>query len=474
MHNQIKILNSLKLVLLSFILFFGNAAFAATKYKEVNVNTITQLEEAVAAVTTPTKIIVANGTYNDSDISLRGNKAEVHIIAQTKGQAVIQRTIKVYGDNITIEGFKFNGGNERSNTGGSIYVSGNDCHITRCNWDNSQARQWLRVDKDAYRTEISYNIFQNKNNNTASTGETSRQTVQLLFTKRDPIAHNHYIHHNHWKNIVKGRYSNRYESLQIVTQEDGEEGAVNGADQNTIVEYNLFEDCNGEGEIISNKCNASIIRYNTFKDSNGGLTLRWGNGSQVYGNSLFNCRAGVVSSGKYHKIHNNYIENMSQEGILIREGAPGMDGYGASEGVDVSFNTAINCRNGALRIGKASSRQYGGELIKSTTISNNILIGETAVQISSPNNSSTVIRDITFSNNMYKGRLDSALKNGFSKYTGDISNPMDTTHTALMTEKTTGPEAENTTSSLEEPTTEEPTTEEPETGAFIIKPGILR
>jgi len=70
---------------------------------------------------------------------------------------------------------------------------------------------------------------------------------------------------------------------------------------------------------------------------------------------------------------------------------------------------------------------------------------------------------------MYKGRLDSALKNGFSEYTGDISNPMDTTHTALMTENTTGPEAEKTTSSLEEPTTEEP-----ETGAFIIKPGILR
>lgn len=53
---------------------------------------------------------------------------------------------------------------------------------------------------------------------------------------------------------------------------------------NCIVEYNYFEECDGEIETISNKSCENIYRYNTFYRTAGTLTLRHGNRCEVYGN----------------------------------------------------------------------------------------------------------------------------------------------------------------------------------------------
>ena len=50
------------------------------------------------------------------------------------------------------------------------------------------------------------------------------------------------------------------------------------------VEHNLFEECDGEIEIISNKSGKNTFRHNTFRRSSGTLTLRHGNWAEVYGN----------------------------------------------------------------------------------------------------------------------------------------------------------------------------------------------
>ncbi|MEO0875758.1 MAG: chondroitinase-B domain-containing protein, partial [Bacteroidota bacterium] len=44
----------------------------------------------------------------------------------------------------------------------------------------------------------------------------------------------------------------------------------------TIVEHNLFEDCDGDPEIVSVKSCDNIIRHNTFLASYGTLSLRHG------------------------------------------------------------------------------------------------------------------------------------------------------------------------------------------------------
>ena len=44
-----------------------------------------------------------------------------------------------------------------------------------------------------------------------------------------------------------------------------------------VIEHNLFEECNGEIEIISLKCTGSVVRHNTFSKSYGYVTMRHGN-----------------------------------------------------------------------------------------------------------------------------------------------------------------------------------------------------
>ena len=55
----------------------------------------------------------------------------------------------------------------------------------------------------------------------------------------------------------------------------------------TIVEHNLFEDCDGDPEIVSIKSSDNIIRHNTFRGSYGTLSLRHGNRNKLESNYFF-------------------------------------------------------------------------------------------------------------------------------------------------------------------------------------------
>lgn len=80
----------------------------------------------------------------------------------------------------------------------------------------------------------------------------------------------HRIDHNYYGQRAAGD-GNGYETIRIGT------GANSHVDAHTIVEHNVFEELDGEIEIISNKSNKNIYRFNTFRNSSGTLTLRQGN-----------------------------------------------------------------------------------------------------------------------------------------------------------------------------------------------------
>lgn len=94
-------------------------------------------------------------------------------------------------------------------------------------------------------------------------------------------------------------------------------------DARCIVENNVFEDCNGELEIVSIKSCNNIVRGNLFLGSEGTMTLRHGNGSLVEGN-YFDGRnipgtGGIRIVGENHVIRNNYFQNLAGEKDLVRE-----------------------------------------------------------------------------------------------------------------------------------------------------------
>jgi hypothetical protein len=78
-----------------------------------------------------------------------------------------------------------------------------------------------------------------------------------------------------------------------------------------VVEQNLFERCNGEGELIGIKSHRNIIRGNTFKDCTGAVSIRDGNYNSVYSNVFLAFdeprAAGVRIHGKHNAFVNNYL-----------------------------------------------------------------------------------------------------------------------------------------------------------------------
>lgn len=151
-------------------------------------------------------------------------------------------------------------------------------------------------------------------------------------------------------------------------------------DSKTIVEYNFFERCDGETEIISNKSGHNIYRYNTFYESKGTLTLRHGNDCEVYGNFFFgNNRSntgGIRIIGENHKVYNNYLQDLKGNGyraaICMVKGVDNspLNRYFQVKNAQVVNNTIVQCDQPfAIGYGSSSDQTLPPKDIK---ISNNV------------------------------------------------------------------------------------------------------
>jgi len=182
------------------------------------------------------------------------------------------------------------------------------------------------------------------------------------------MAQRTWVHHNLFQNFssVGG---NGGETLQI---------GLSGrslTDAHTLVENNLFVNCNGENEMISNKSSANTYRYNTFRDSTSGeLTLRHGNDCVVHSNFFLNT-AGLRFFGDDHQIYSNYFEDCDP-GIQIgngdgevADGAP-LTSHDRPDRVRVSFNTLVNNNRSVIMSGRtnglgATDLVFGNNIIQS-------------------------------------------------------------------------------------------------------------
>lgn len=124
--------------------------------------------------------------------------------------------------------------------------------------------KWVSLYGDSNRVDHCY--FRNK-----------RHSGTTLVVWLNGIPNYHRVDHNYFAYRPPLGF-NGGETIRIGTSE------WSLTDSYTLVEYNYFEQCNGENEIISNKSGENTFRYNTFFDCYGTLTLRHGNRAKVYGN----------------------------------------------------------------------------------------------------------------------------------------------------------------------------------------------
>lgn len=363
---------------------------------------LSQISSAVSGDT----IYLEDGKY--TNLVLDVDKSGIIIEARNTGKVYIEgeSQIELSGDNITLKGVYFRNGYPVDKPG-AIYVTGSNNHVTECTIDgfNDSNRdidfKWLSLGNGTTNNEVSYCTF---------TGKNSMGTLLVVWRDSD-MENNHHIHHNLFSDVSYNETdategSNGFETIRIGT------GTYSQSDSNTIVEYNYFEECNGEIEIISNKSGGNIYRYNTFIDSKGALTLRQGHGCTVDSNYFDGGNnsgtSGVRVTGEDHIITNNYFIDLAgsgaTRGAISITHTDGTD-YREVKNVTISNNTIIGSKQSFI-YGGGADEDDPDTAPYSVTISDNLVINDNSYDIINIKSSSSGPLDIqfpTYSGNIYYG-----------------------------------------------------------------------
>jgi hypothetical protein len=181
------------------------------------------------------------------------------------------------------------------------------------------------------------------------------------------IAQRLHIHHNYFFDQLPQK-GNGAETLQF-----GLSG-FSLSNSNSIVEYNVFEQCAGENELISVKASQLIIRYNTIRDCPAQFTLRHGNRSSVYGNYFINT-PGLRIFGDDHTIFSNHFESCNPAIMVgngdgeVADGAK-LTSHDRPDRVLIAFNTLVNNTVNIVQTGRKD-----GLGATDITIADNIIQG---------------------------------------------------------------------------------------------------
>lgn len=371
---------------LMVVLFAGFFIPGKLFAKQITVSSIAELQQAINDAKPGDHIFLKTGFYttaSDIIISKAGTKSQpITIAAQTEGATEITGSggfsLVSPAAHIIIRGFKFThaAGKARLNTGTSF-----------CEWANNifetpGTGDYLTVAGSDHR--IDYNTFQNK--------DSLGKFIAIKGTGSQ-IAERLWIHHNYFKKHKNQGGRNGAEALQF-----GLSG-FSLSSSNSVVEYNLFEDCEGENELISVKASRVTLRYNTIRNCPAQFTLRHGNFNQVYGNYFTNT-PGLRIFGDDHIIHSNYFENCSiainigNGGAEVADGAP-LTSHDRPDRVLIAFNTLVNNKTNIVQT--ARNNGLGSTFI---TIANNIVQGgEAAATIVGPASNHVWEENIIFKTN---------------------------------------------------------------------------
>lgn len=312
------------------------------------VSDVDEFNSAVNQASPGSTIVLKNGTWENAELEFSADGVEgdsITLTAETPGEVILTGTsrLEIAGDYLIVKNLDFNGGH----TDGDAVISfrrsssdvANHSRVTNC--------RILEYNPDSDATEYKWvSLYGEYNRVDHCHFEGKRHEGALLVVWLSGSANHHRVDHNYFADIPElGR--NGGETIRIGTSDNSM------TESRTIVEYNLFEACDGEIEIISNKSGFNIYRYNTFRDNEGTLTLRHGNDCEVYGNFFFGGdkrSGGVRIIGERHKVYNNYFEGLKGDGfraaLSITNGVPDspLNRYFQVKNAEVVHNTIVSCK----------------------------------------------------------------------------------------------------------------------------------
>ena len=364
------------------------------------------LQNAVNAASPGDVLVVQNGTYNDFEGSWTaiGTEAQpITIKAETVGGVVLtgeSHFVLKKSAHVIVEGLVFDAQDDRT------LVKLEGCHhirITRNVFElqTTESVKWVFIggvwndytfQYQSHHNRIDHNVFRNKNtpgHYITVDGTSNENDTDIRQSQYDRIDHNHFLNNG-------PRAANEQESIRIGWSEMSQSSGY------TTVEHNLFENCDGDPEIISVKSCDNTVRFNTFRGCYGTVSLRHGNRNRVEGNYFFGAgkpkgsfvnssgststlyTGGIRIYGTDHVIINNYMEGLQgtrwdapitlTQGDAIDGSSSSLSKHFRAERVTIAYNTLVNNAYG-IEIGFDNNGKYSKPL-EDIVIANNLIVGQ--------------------------------------------------------------------------------------------------
>lgn len=338
------------LIVLSFILFISCSEVSTSLIK---VEDIQQLNSAIKEAKPGDEIVLANGVWKDVEIEFIGNGTKenpITIKAETAGEVFIEgnSNLKFGGEYLVVEGLFFRNGYTPSKNVIAFRIDenkvANNCKVTNC-----VILDFNQLERDTEDLWVQFYGRYNELSNCYLAGKTNGgPTVRVDLKGNQSIKNYHKIVNNHFGPRPR-KGGARGETIQLGSS------FTSMSPSNTLIANNLFEECNGEVEIISSKTNFNEIKNNVFYKSEGSVVTRHGNYAMINGNYFIgdgvNENYGgirIVNTG--HWIVNNYFYNIIGENfrspLAVMNGIPKspLNRYNQVTDIVVAYNTYINCK----------------------------------------------------------------------------------------------------------------------------------
>lgn len=383
------------------------------------VSTVVQFKDALATMNPGDTVLVLDGNYALGSVKInRGGSLLKPILIKS----VNLHGAKIIGSStftlsaisyVTFEGFDID--LEPMSTifkmEGCNYVRITRNKMKMKKLSDTQTSKWITVGDtwdnevcNSHHNRFDHNLFEGKYDSGAwLVIDGSHGTVPA-------ISQHDRIDHNIFRNNTP-RMANEKETVRIGVSD------LCKLDAFTVVENNLFEDCDGDPEIVSVKSCKDTVRNNTFRRCAGTVCLRQGNNSVVSGNYFFGegkttlfegnqigC-GGLRIYGMNHKVYNNYFEGLTgskwdavctlTNGDVTNSSSSNSSHF-LPENIIFANNTLINNKSD-IEIGFNNNGEYG-LAPKNNLIINNIITNNSNPIIKSF--STTSLNGVSFQNNI--------------------------------------------------------------------------
>ena len=309
-------------------------------------------------------IILKNGSWENVSLilSCNGNSTNPIVVkAETQGRVIISglSNLRIGGSYIIVDGLYFTNGYSGDlpviNFSMDKKTLANNCRVTNTvindfnNPKRLEENYWIAL--YGKNNRIDHSTFLNKKN----------LGVLLAVILEDEKSRNnfHSIDHNYFGKRLP-LTSNTGEIIRVGVSQHCE------FNSNTQIVENIFEQCDGETEIISIKSCHNVIKNNVFKECQGSVVLRHGNYNIVENNVfLGNDKEGtggvrIINKGQW--VVNNLFYKCRGEGfrspISIMNGVPNSPAfrYVPVENAIICNNSFIDCSPFAFCDGSDTER----------------------------------------------------------------------------------------------------------------------